>query len=171
MNTEIENLTEAAKAFAVSISDKTIETCKEINNTLTIAEVRPHFQTHYANAKLDIFGIMDLVRDILRDKQAELPRGIETTELRNIAIAASLFTSEILAEVQVRFSAGSTRYKMQSVKNCLSCYGSSKTYSKGPKAGQLMGDGSICRIKLSNDEDQPRKCAKPRCKWYRVQGK
>src|SRR5271169_1338433 len=98
------------KAIAIEMSDATVETCKAINNTLTTAEVRPHFQAHYANAKLDVCGIMALVRDILRDKQAELPRGIEGTALRHIAIAASLFTSEIIAEVQIRFAAGSTRY-------------------------------------------------------------
>ena len=156
MNTEIENQKEEIAA-AIAMSDEVLETMRAVNNTLTIAEVRPHFQAHYANAKLDVCGIMDLVRNILRDKQAEFPRGIENTELRKIAVAASLFTSEILAEVQARFAAGSTRYKLQSVKNCLSTYG--------------KHDGTIGRIKLSNDEDQPRECAKPRCKWYRVQTK
>ena len=156
MNTKIENQNED-KALAIALSDETIEACRAVNNTLTTAEVRPHFQAHYANAKLDVCGIMALVRDILRDKQAEFPRGIENTELRKIAIAASLFTSEILEEVKVRFAAGSTRYKVQSVKNCLSTYGKK--------------DGTIGRIKLTNVEDQPRECSKPRCKWYRIQTK
>jgi hypothetical protein len=151
MNTEIKN---EAKAEAIALSTETIEACKAINNTLTIAEVRPHFQAHYANAALDVCGIMALVRDILREGQAEFARGIEATELRKIAVAASMFTSEILAEVQARFSAGTTRYKVQSVKNCLSTY------------GKL--DGTIGKIQLSNTEDKPRTCAKPRCKWYRI---
>ena len=154
LNIETEN---EAKALAVELSDETIETCKAVNNTLTTAEVRPHFQAHYANAKLDVCGIMALVRDILRDKQAEFPRGIEGTALRHLAIAASLFTSEIIAEVQIRFAAGSTRYKAQSVRNCLSTYGKQ--------------DGTIGKIDLTPSEDQPRPCKIPRTKWYRVQGK
>ena len=156
MNTKTENQNED-KAAAVAMSGEVLEAMQAVNNTLTIAGVRPNFQAHYANAQLDVYGIMDLVRDILRFAQAEFPRGIENTELRKIAVAASLFTSEILAEVQARFAAGSTRYKVQSVKNCLSTYG--------------KVDGTIGRIKLSNTEDKPRDCAKPRCKWYRVQGK
>jgi hypothetical protein len=156
MNTKMQEQNEE-KAAAVAMTPEILSASQSINNTLTVAGVRPHYQTHYANAQLDVYGIMALVRDILRDKQAELPRGIENTELRHIAVAASLFTSEILAEVQVRFAAGSTRYQTQSVKNCLSTYG--------------KHDGTIGKIKLSNAEDNPRKCAKPRCKWYRVQGK
>ena len=160
MNTKIETGNETGneeKAAAVAMSGEVLEAMQAVNNTLTTAGVRPNFQAHYANAKLDVYGIMDLVKDILRVAQAEFPRGIENTELRKIAVAASLFTSEILAEVQARFAAGSTRYKVQSVKNCLSTYG--------------KVDGTIGRIKLSNTEDKPRDCAKPRCKWYRVQGK
>ena len=156
MNTKISEA-EEAKALAIALTDETIETARALNNTLATAEVRPHFQAHYANAKLDVYGIMALVRDILREAQAEFPRGIESTELRQIAVAASLFTSDILAEVQTRFAAGSTRYKVQSVKNCLSTY------------GKL--DGTIGRIQLTPSEDQPRPCSKPRFKWYRVQGK
>lgn len=154
LNTEIEN---EAKAEAIALSDETVEACKSVANTLTIAGVSPFFQPHYANAKLDVCGIMALVRDILRDKQAEFPRGIEGTALRGLAIAASMFTSEIIAEVQVRFAAGTTRYKAQSVRNCLSTY------------GKL--DGTIGKIDLTPGEDQPRPCKIPRSKWYRVQQK
>ena len=168
MNTEIEN---NEKALAVAMSAETIEASQAINNTLTTACVRAHFQAHYANAEIDVYGILSLVKDILRDKQAEFPRGIEATALRQIAVAASMFTSEILAEVESRFAAGGLRYKVQAVKNVLSTYGSNKTYKKGPKAGYLIGDSSIGKITLTNEEDQPRDCSKPRAKWYRIQGK
>src|ERR1700693_3427153 len=85
-----------AKTEAVAMSDITVDTCKEVNNTLTVAGVRPHFQAHYANAKPEVFGIMDLVKDILEEAQAVFPIGIETSALRNIAIAASLFTYQII---------------------------------------------------------------------------
>ena len=156
MNTEIETQTEE-KAAAIAMSAELVQNCQAINNTLKTADVRAHFATHYANAQLDVFGIMALVRDILRDNQAELPRGIENTELRQIAIASSMFTDEILAEVQLRFAAGGRRYQLQAVKNCLSTYG--KT------------DGTIGKINLTSEEDKPRNSRKPRCKWYRVQGK
>ena len=152
MNTEIEN--NETKAFAVSKSAELVGECQSINHTLTIADVRPAFQAHYANAQLDVCGIMALVRDILRNAQAEFPRNAHQTELVNIVIAASMFTSEIIAEVEIRFAAGTTRYKSQSVKNCLSTYG--------------KADGTIAKVKLTSAQDQPRKCSKPRCKWYRV---
>ena len=151
-NTEIEN---ENKALAVAMAPEIIANCQDINNTLKTAGVRAHFQTHYANAMLDVYGILALVKDILRDKQAEFPRGIEATELRQIAVAASLFTSEILAEVENRFAAGGSRYKVQAVKNVLSTY----------------GKGEIGKITLTNSEDKPRDCAKPRCKWYLIQTK
>lgn len=149
MNTEIETKNEE-KVAAIELSPETIDACKAVNNTLKTAGVRAHYQTHYANAKLDVCGIMALVKDILREAQAEFPRGIEQTELRKLAIAASLFTSDILREVETRFAAGGSRYKIQAVKNCLSTYGKNE----------------IGKISLSNSEDQPRDCAKPRCKWY-----
>ena len=151
-NTEIENET---KALAVAMSGETIEASQAVNNTLTTAGVRAHYQAHYANAQLDVCGILALVKDILREAQAEFPRGIETTELRKIAVAASMFTAEILAKVEERFAAGGLRYKIQAVKNVLSTYGKDE----------------IGKITLTNSEDKPRDCAKPRCKWYLIQTK
>jgi hypothetical protein len=144
------NIETDEKALAVAMSNETIEACQAVNNTLTTAGVRAHYQAHYANAQLDVCGILALVKDILREAQAEFPRGIENTELRKIAVAASMFTSEILAEVEKRFAAGGLRYKIQAVKNVLSTY----------------GKDDIGKITLTNTEDKPRDCAKPRCKWY-----
>ena len=142
------------KALAIELSNETIEACKAVNNTLNTAGVSPFFQAHYANAKLDVHGIMRLVRKILREREAVFGRGIENTELRQIAIAHSMFTDEILAQVEKEFSAGGGRYKLQAVKNCLSTYGKK--------------DGTIGRIKLSNEEDRPRLSDKPRFKWYLI---
>ena len=149
MNTKIEN---EEKTAAVAMSAEIVDTCKAVNNTLSVAGVRAHFQAHYANAELDVCGILALVKDILREAQAEFPRGIEATELRKIAVAASMFSSEILREVEERFSAGGFRYKIQAVKNVLSTYGKNE----------------IGKIILTNAEDKPRDCAKPRCKWYLI---
>ena len=148
-NTEIDS---EEKAAAVAMAPELIANCQDINNTLATSGVRAHFQTHYANAMLDVYGILALVKDILREAQAEFPRGIEATELRKIAVAASLFTQDILREVENRFAAGGFRYKIQAVKNVLSTYGKNE----------------IGKITLTNAEDKPRDCAKPRCKWYLI---
>ena len=60
------------KAAAVSMSAEIVDTCKAVNNTLSVAGVRAHFQAHYANAELDVYGILALVKDILREAQAEM---------------------------------------------------------------------------------------------------
>jgi hypothetical protein len=153
MNIETNTENETPQALAIALTGETLEASQAINNTLTITEqVKPVFMAHYANAKLDVCGIIALVSDILREGQAEFPRNAHETELRKIVVAASMFTSEIFAQVQARFTAGSTRYPLQTVKNVLS------TYAKG----------TIAKIKLTNQEDKPRNCAKPRCKWYLI---
>ena len=131
------------------MSPELLETMQAVNNTLTIADVRPHFQAHYANAQTDVHGILALVKDILKE-QAVFPRGTENTELRKIVVSAAMFTADILTEVERRFAAGGGRYKIQTVKNVLSTYGKNE----------------IVKVKLSNEEDQPRDCCKPRAKWY-----
>lgn len=141
-----------AKALAISVADETQETMQAVNNTLHVAGTRAHFQAHYSNAKLDIAGLVALVKDILREGQAEFPRNAHDTELRKIVIACSMFTEEIYAKAQERFFAGSDRGKRQAIKNVLS------TYAKG----------QIAKVKLSPKEDQPRTSDKPRCKWYLI---
>lgn len=145
--------TETAKGFAIAMSSETLEASQAINNTLTTTEqIRPVFMAHYANAKTNVIGIISLVKDILRDSQAEFPRNAHNTELRKIVVGGAMFTRDILAKVQERFTAGSTRYPLQTVKNVLSTYASE----------------DIAKIQLTNAEDQPRECCKPRCKWYLI---
>jgi len=143
-----------AAAFAVSLSTETIEASKGVNNTLeTTGKVKPFFGTHYANAELDIYGIQQLVCQVLRENESVFARGIEATEFRHIAIGASMFTSDIIAAIGVKFANAGMRYKPQAVKNVLSTYGTNE----------------IAKIKLSNGEDFPRPCSKPRAKWYLIQ--
>ncbi len=145
-----------AKALAIELSDETLSTMQGVNDTLTVAGVSPVFQAHFANAKLDLAGLADLIRDILKENQAEFPRNAhDISELRKIVVSASMFTSDIESEVEKRFTAGSTRYPLQSIKNVLS------TYCKD----------SIGKIQLTNNEDKPRDCCKPRCKWYLIMSK
>ena len=141
---------------AIDMSSVVVENCMAINNTLAeTKKVTGFYGTHYANAELDVCGIVALVQDILRENDAVFSRGIENTELRNIGIAASMFTSDIIAKVQERFASAGMRYKAQAVKNVLSTY----------------GKDSIAKIQLTNNEDKPRPCSKPRAKWYLIQQK
>ena len=140
------------KTAAVSMSAEIVDTCKAVNNTLAVAGVRAHFQAHYANAELGVYGILQLVKRILKEREAIFPRGIEGTPLRQIAVSLAMFTEDILRQVEREFAAGGFRYKIQAVKNCLSTY----------------GKGEIGKITLTDEEDQPRECDKPRCKWYLI---
>jgi hypothetical protein len=143
-------------AFAIGLSSETVEQSMAINNTLeTTGKVKAAFGTHYANAELDVCGIVALVKDILRDNDAVFARNIEQTDLRGIAIAGSMFTAEIVSAVQIRFASAGMRYKPQAVKNVLSTY----------------GKDFIAKITLTNAEDKPRECSKPRAKWYLIQTK
>ncbi len=145
------------------MSQETIETCQAVNNTLQVANVRAHFQTHYANAQEEIYGILELVADILRKGDACFPRNAHNTELHNIVAASAMFTSDILAEVEKRFAAGGGRYKVQAVKNVLSTYGKGIIQKiKGTNNPKASGD---CYY------DSPRPCAKPRCKRYLIDSK
>lgn len=152
MNTEIDN---EAKALALSLSPEIVETCKAVNNTLATTEaVKAHYGTHYAQAELGVCGIVAMVKDILREAQAVFPRGIENSDFRKIAVAASLFTSDIVRAVEERFASAGMRYKRQVVCNVLSAD---------------ITD-SFCKIQLTNAEDKPRPAGfcKPRCKWYLI---
>jgi hypothetical protein len=141
---------------AIELSVVVVENSMAINNTLAeTKKVTGFYGTHYANAELDICGIVALVKDILRENEAVFSRGIENTELRAIGIAASMFTSDIVQAVNTRFASGGMRYKPQAVKNVLSTYGKLE----------------IAKIQLTNAEDKPRPCSKPRAKWYLIQQK
>lgn len=143
------------------MSRELLANSQDLNGFFTQAETRPVFQTHYVNLEAEQSGIADLITRILWEHEAVFPLhvcgidGKAKTELRPIAIAGSMFTSEVFAKVQEYFSAGSTRYPLQTVKNYLSTY--------MPKQGQ------VGKIQLDNAEDSERKCPLARCKWFLAQ--
>ncbi len=131
------------------------QSSQDINNVLTTSNVtRAVFHTHYVSMDNSLFGIADLITDILKSNGALFPKGIEKTELRAVALSAAMTTDEIAQAVERRFTAGSIRYPLQTIKSYLSVF-----MSKGKKA-------TIGRIQMSNAEDCERECCKPRCKWY-----
>ena len=145
---------------AIGMSREVLAGMQDINNVLTTSKrVKAVFHAHYVNMTEGECGIADLICSILKEREACFPLGIENTELRSVAIAAALYTDEIIEAVQARFTAGSIRYPIETIKAYLSCFMSKDT--KTTKA-------TIGRIHLSKNEDQPRPCCKPRCKWYLI---
>lgn len=169
MNTYIENTDATTEAKAMS--GDILDNFRVINGYAKVAHTtRNIFHTHFLDVATGECGIADLIRRILRENnsvfkaQVKNDSGelipIESSELRPIAIAGSMFTSEIIAEVQKRFTAGTIRYPAKTIKAYLSVH----------LAGE-KGDHTVGKIQLFNHEDSQRDCSKPRCKWYLVQEK
>ena len=140
---------------AISMQREILTNCQDINNVLTSAQnVSPLFHSHYVNMDTAAHGIENLIAEILTAREAVFPKGIEHTEFKKVAIAASMFASEIEKEVEARFTAGSCRYPYETIHQYLSVF--------------MFRKGKVGKIKLSGIEDQPRPCCKPRCKWYLI---
>jgi desulfoferrodoxin (superoxide reductase-like protein) len=128
---------------------------QDINNTLTGSKaVGPVFHTHWIELETGKNGIENLIVKILTEAQATFSKGIESSEYRVIAISQSLFASDVIAEVQKRFSIGSIRYPYNTIHQYLSIF--------------MFRKGKVGKIKLTNQEDQDRECCKPRTKWYLI---
>jgi len=147
MNTETTQLQETQAQWLANQQDT--------NNVLTTNNVSPMFQGHVFNMVTGEHGIENLIISILRQNNSILPKGIENSNLRNVAIASAMFASDIMAIVESYFTAGSTRYRYETIHQYLSVF--------------MFRKGTIGKIKLSNNEDKPRSCFKPRCKWYLVE--
>ena len=153
MNTK--HIESAEQKTALAMSREIVQGSQDINNVLSTSKVtRAVFHTHFVSMDNSLFGIADLITSILTDNGATFPKGIEKTALRGVALSASLTTEEVMHAVERRFTAGSIRYPLQTIKSYLSVF-----MSKGKKA-------TIGKIKMSNAEDANRSCCKPRCKWY-----
>jgi hypothetical protein len=128
---------------------------QDINTVLTSSgEVRPVFHGHYFQMGTKLFGIQGLITEILTERGASFPAGIENTELRQIAVASAMFTQDIIDEVIRRFTAGSIRYPEKTIRATLSV--------------TMLKLKTVSRVKLTSAEDKKRICNKPRFKWYLV---
>lgn len=123
------------------------------NNVLTTAGIRPEFQAHVFNMQSGECGIELLIVSILQENGSTFPSNIGSTEFRQVAINGSMFASEIIQAVQDRFANGSTRYP----------YATVYAYLCNPANKKKSG---IVSIKLTNSEDKPRPCPKPRQKYF-----
>lgn len=154
MNTQTITLeeSESAKSMSVEITAAS----REINNVLTTANsVSPIFHTHYTNMTTGEHGIATLIAEILTENQAVLPLGTENGEFRKVAISASMFASDIIAQVQSKFSDETKRYPVATVLTYLSVF--------------MFKKGTVGKIKLLGVEDINRTSPKPRVKYYLAQ--
>lgn len=145
---ETNKASEAAKRLCANV----LENGKDANNVLTVAGVSPVFQTHVFNVETGKHGIKHLIAEILTEAEAVFPEGAEGTELRPIVIAASMLADDIKAEVERRFSAGSTRYPYATVHQYLSVF--------------MVREGMVCKFQMTAKEDAGRHCCKPRTRYY-----
>lgn len=135
------------------LSPEILTTLADTNNLFAQIGVPLAFRTHYVSTENGVNGIEQLIAKILTDANAVFTAGIETTEFRSLAIAQSLFVSEIIASVRNVF--GSDRYPDATIHQYLSVF--------------MTKNKSVSKIKLTNVEDKNRSCCKPRTKFYLVQ--
>lgn len=152
MNTELNQATQMLPDVTATLID--------CNNIMTTAGVANVFQCHYPTG-----GIQKLITEILTDSNAIFPACYDkiskahysANPFRKLVLAASLTADEILAEVENRFSAGSTRYPYETVIMYLSVF--------------MVRKGQIGKVKQTNYEDanRPKSSNRPRQKFFLVQ--
>jgi hypothetical protein len=135
---------------ALEFSADLLANLQDINNMLTTAEVIPIFQTHFVDTAKEIAGMKDLVVDILKEGNAIG----DLTDNRDKLVKVGWYTYQILKQVEIRFTAGSSRYPVSSVRTCLSVH--------------MKRDTRLGKIQLTNEEDKARECNKPRVKWIAI---
>jgi hypothetical protein len=148
------NETLNATVEAKKMQRELLANAMDSNNVITTAEnVGPMFLAPYFNMTDGDGGIERLIMEILTDNGSVFPSDIASTEFRQVAINGSMYASEIIQAVQDRFAAGSTGYPYATVYAYL-CNKENKKKS------------GILAIKLTNSEDKPRPCPKPRQKYF-----
>ena len=143
----------AAAAFALTLSASVIQDCMASNNTLETMNIQPttakgsmaFYATHYANAEKDSYGVAGIVREVLTEKPAILPRNVPD-DMRAHAIQVAMFSHEIIELAKPKFAIVGMRYKPQAVKNLLSTYGTEKIRKIKLTSGEMV-HGSKCRSK------------------------
>jgi hypothetical protein len=152
---------------AISLNREIVNASMDINNVLTTSKkVSPLLHAHYTNMENGKNGIAALIIEILTANDAVFPASYDETlkshynnhEMRNIIIASSMFTRDILNEVENRFTAGSCRYPLKTVETYLSVF--------------MVRKSIIGKLKLSKNEDKenrPKDWSKPRAKWFAIE--
>ncbi len=158
--------TKSEKKNAIALNREIVSGSQDINNVLsTSGKVSPLFHAHYTNMESGDNGISALIMEILKERDAVFPANFDAVKkshyndngVRPIVIAASLFTREILDEVEARFTAGTKRYPLETVEAYLSVW--------------LVRGGKVGKVKMTKTEDsinRPKNWSKPRCKWFLI---
>jgi len=140
-----------------SISRELVDMARDLNNVYASAgNVHKFVRTHYVDTASGVYGIESLIAQILRDNGAVNPEGIEKTEFRKVAIATSMYASDIIAAVQA--ANGNERYPYATIHSYLSHF-----------MTKANSQHKIGKIKLTNSEDSSRNCCKPRTKFYLIE--
>ena len=139
---------------AIAMQSALFDNTKDINTVLTSSnKTSPIFHGHFFQLEQNLFGIQGLITQILAERET-FAAGVEETDLRNVAIAAAMFTQDIIDEVVRRFTAGSIRYPEKTIRATLSV--------------TMFKLKTVGKIQLKPFEDKNRPCNKSRCKWYLV---
>jgi len=150
-NNNINNMLTLEQLNAISLAPEVYQSARDINTILTSAgTVSPVFMAHHIDLESGRNGIKHLILDILVKAGAVFPNDSN----REIIIEKGLFTTQIMAECQARFSAGSSRYPLQTVKSYLSVF--------------MRKENSIGFIKLTKSEDITRQGTKCRYVWFSI---
>ena len=148
------NETKAAKN-AISMQ-REIASNQQDNNSIfsTSNMVGPLYHNHYVNMETGKNGIENLITEILTEHGAILTVEATKGELRQIAIAMSLYPHEIFAAAELKFSAGSKRYPIETIWQYLGV--------------RMKRANTVGKIQLTGTEDPNRDCDRPRSKWYLI---
>jgi hypothetical protein len=147
----IETLNRNSRSFrTVRFSQEIVETVIGLNTVQTAAgNVSARFGANYVNTAKGSHGLIALISEILREHGAEF--SVDAVQgNRELAIVGGMLTDDILAEVESRFSAGTSTYPVQSVRDYLSTHGK-KVFGK---------------IRMTSDEDSNRPCRTTRNRWF-----
>lgn len=145
----------APNADVQAVAREIVDTSRDLNNVLASAgNVHNFVRAHYVDTNSGVYGIERLIAQILLERGAVFPQGIEDTqEFRGMAVQASLFAHEIIAAVQETF--GTERYPAATIH----CYLSTEMKKK-------QSVNKVGTIKLKTHEDIGRPCKQPRRKYY-----
>ena len=137
-----------------AVSREIVDTARDKNNLFESAG-NVHFlvRDHYVDTATGTYGIESLLASILKEHGAQFPAGIEATEFRNVAIAASMFAHEIIAKVRDTF--GTERYPDATILTYLAHF--------------MLKAGKVGKLKLKGSEDIGRTSDKPRVKYYLIE--
>jgi len=137
-----------------AVSREIVDTARDKNNLLDSAgNVHYLVRDHYVDTQTGTYGIESLIASILKASGAVFPKGIEETEFRNVTIAASLFTTQVIEAVRDTF--GNERYPDATILSYLAHF--------------MLKNGKVGKLKLKGHEDTDRKSDKPRVKYYLIE--